>query len=262
MPEEKILIVDDEREINDLIRSYIEKEGYISVQAFDGNDALMAVQEENPDLLVLDVMLPDIEGPNLSLELRKITNAPILFLSCKAEEIDKIVALSAGGDDYMTKPFKPGEFIARIKAHLRRHQQSSTPENTGGNKTIFEFPGLTINTELREVIMSGKIIKLTPKEFELLSLFVKNPMRIFSAEQLFELVWKENSLYSDAKTVMVYISTLRKKIEFDPNGPKYILSVRGFGYKFNHHLGEDTEDAESEQNRDTEPAPRRRKSDI
>jgi DNA-binding response OmpR family regulator len=244
MPDEKILIVDDEREINDLIRSYIDKEGYHSIQAFNGTDALTSVQTQYPDLIVLDVMLPDIDGPSLCLEIRKVTNAPILFLSCKDEEIDKIVALSAGGDDYMTKPFKSGEFIARVKAHLRRHQQGGKSQGgTGGSQKFYEFPGLSVNTELHEVIVSGEIVKLTPKEFEMLSLFVKNPMRIFSAEQLFEIVWKENSLYSDAKTVMVYISTLRKKVEFDPGNPKYILSVRGFGYKFNHHLLE-TEETE------------------
>jgi DNA-binding response OmpR family regulator len=240
MPDDKILIVDDEKEINDLIKSYTDKEGYHSIQAFNGKDAMIAVQKENPDLIVLDVMLPDIEGPNLSLEIRKISNAPIVFLSCKDEEIDKIVALSAGGDDYMTKPFKAGEFIARIKAHLRRHQQSSSPSVGAVNKNLFKYPGLSVDTETHEVIVSGQVVKLSPKEFEMLSLFVKNPMRIFSAEQLFEIVWKENSIYSDAKTVMVNISTLRKKIESDPLNPKYILSVRGFGYKFNHRIIEET----------------------
>ncbi|MDR0817465.1 MAG: response regulator transcription factor [Clostridiales Family XIII bacterium] len=257
MPDEKILIVDDEREINNLIRSYIKKEGYKTIQAFTGEEAMSLVKSERPDLIVLDVMLPDIEGPNLSLEIRKISNAPILFCSCKDEEIDKIVALSAGGDDYMTKPFKPGEFIARVKAHLRRHQQSGTPVINSNDRHLFKFQGLSVNTDLHEVVVSGNIVKLTPKEFEMLCLFVKNPERIFSAEQLFEVVWKENILYSDAKTVMVYISTLRKKIEFDPNNPKYIISVRGFGYKFNHHIAETTEDS----NGSPYPTPRRRSTD-
>jgi DNA-binding response OmpR family regulator len=240
MPDEKILIVDDEKAINDLICSYVQKEGFSSLQVYNGKDALKAVSEYSPALIVLDVMLPDIEGPNLCLEIRKISDAPILFLSCKGEEIDKIVALSAGGDDYMTKPFSAGEFIARVKAHLRRHQTSSLRRPGRGND-IFEFPGLTINMEMREVLVSGRPVKLTPKEFEILSIFVKNPTRIFSAEQLFEIVWQASSVYSDAKTVMVNISTLRKKIEFDPENPKYIINIRGFGYKFNHYLIEEQE---------------------
>jgi len=236
MPEEKILIVDDEKAITDLIKSYLEKEGYKVIAAGTGEEALNAVEEHTPDLIVLDVMLPDIDGPNLCLEIRKVSDAPVIFLSCKSEEMDKIIALSAGGDDYMTKPFSAGEFIARVKAHLRRHQTTSLHVEDRANKALYEFPGLSINMDLHEVIVSGQQVRLTPKEFAMLSLFVKNPTRIFSAEQLFELAWKTNSLYSDAKTVMVYVSTLRKKIEFDQTNPKYIISVRGFGYKFNHNL--------------------------
>ena len=241
MPDEKILIVDDEKAINDLIRSYVEKEGYTAIQAFNGEGALEAVSDKEPNLIVLDVMLPDIDGPNLCLEIRRRSDVPILFLSCKGEEIDKIVALSSGGDDYMTKPFSSGEFIARINAHLRRHQTNNIQSENTSNNSVFEFPGLYINMDLHEVCISGEPVKLTPKEFHLLSLFVKNPTRIFSIEQLFELAWKTNT-YSNAKTVMVYISTLRKKIEFDPNNPKYIISIRGFGYKFNHNLLENKQD--------------------
>ena len=136
MPDEKILIVDDEKAINSLIRSYVEKEGYTAIQAFNGEGALEAVAENEPDLIVLDVMLPDIDGPNLCLEIRRRSDVPILFLSCKGEEIDKIVALSAGGDDYMTKPFSSGEFIARINAHLRRHQANNIKSNENTNNAV------------------------------------------------------------------------------------------------------------------------------
>ncbi|MDR1796144.1 MAG: response regulator transcription factor [Clostridiales Family XIII bacterium] len=240
MAEERILIVDDEKPINDLIRSYLVREQYAVEQAFNGKEALAAVQRQAPDLIVLDVMLPDIDGTHLCLEIRKLCDAPILFLSCKDGEIDKIVALSAGGDDYMTKPFAAGEFIARVKAHLRRHQRSKIlpDDHPDARKTVFTFPGLTINMETHEVVADGKPANLTPKEFEMLSVFVRNPRRIFSADQLFELAWKTNTLEGDAKTVMVYVSTLRKKIEVNPDNPKYIISVRGFGYKFNHHLTE------------------------
>ncbi|MDR2163440.1 MAG: response regulator transcription factor [Clostridiales Family XIII bacterium] len=235
MPDEKVLIVDDEKAINDLIRSYVAKEGYIPIQVFSGKDALEAVKKKAPDIIILDIMLPDIDGTNLCLEIRKISDAPILFLSGKGEEIDKIVALSVGGDDYVTKPFSGGEFIARIKAHLRRRQAINImPEDM--KRELYEFPGLTINMLTHEVVSDGKLINLTPKEFEVLSLLVKNPKRIFSAQHLFELVWNTNMLDGDAKTVMVYVSTLRKKIETNPKNPKYILSIRGFGYKFNHHL--------------------------
>lgn len=154
-------------------------------------------------------------------------------MSCKAEEIDKIIALSVGGDDYLTKPFLPGELIARIKAHLRRSRLS---EETEPAEEIYTMPGLTVNLSNHEVIADHKPITLTAKEFDILKTLIKNPKRIYSMDQLFELVWKTNALDGDARTIMVYISNLRKKIEVNPDNPKYILSVRGVGYKFNHKL--------------------------
>jgi len=236
MPSEKILIVDDEKEINDLIKSYITKEGFVAFSAFNGKSALTLIEQENPDLIILDIMLPDIDGTNLSIKIRAYTNAPIIFLSCKSEEIDKIMALSAGGDDYMTKPFLPGELIARIKAHLRRTQSVSFPEQAKNEKEIYEVSGLSINLGTHEVFVDGTEVSLTAKEFDILKLFIRNPKRVFTTGQIFEAAWKMNSLEGDSRTVMVYISTLRKKIEADPANPNYILSVRGVGYKFNHRL--------------------------
>ena len=236
MAGEKILIIDDEKPINDLIRSYLAKEGFIPLSAFNGKEALELIKSQKPHLIILDIMLPDIEGVNLCLEIRKTNNSPILFLSCKSEEIDKIIALSVGGDDYLTKPFLPGELIARIKAHLRR-QKSSETQDTSQNE-ILEFPGLSVNLQTREVFSDGQPISLTAKEFDILKLFVENPKRIFTADQIFELIWKTNSLEGDSRTVMVYISTLRKKLEKNGDGSKYIVSIRGVGYKFNHKLME------------------------
>jgi DNA-binding response OmpR family regulator len=234
MAGEKILIIDDEKPINDLIRSYVMKEGFIPFSAYNGKDALELIKSEKPEFIILDIMLPDIEGVDLCMEIRKTNNSPILFLSCKSEEIDKIVALSVGGDDYMTKPFLPGELIARIKAHLRR--QKSTGSGTSDSEEILEFPGLVVNMETREVFSDGHPISLTAKEFDILQLFIQNPKRIFTADQIFELIWKTTSLGGDSRTVMVYISTLRKKLEKNPESKKYIISIRGVGYKFNHKL--------------------------
>lgn len=234
MAGEKILIVDDEKPINDLIRSYLTKEGFLPLSAYTGKEALELIKSEKPNFIILDIMLPDIEGVDLCLEIRKTNNSPILFLSCKSEEIDKIIALSVGGDDYLTKPFLPGELIARIKAHLRR--QKSTTAIDRSNEDVIEFPGLTVNMQTREVFSDGQPISLTAKEFDILQLFIQNPKRIFTADQIFELIWRTNSLDGDSRTVMVYISTLRKKLEKNADGSKFIVSIRGVGYKFNHKL--------------------------
>lgn len=231
MSKEKIIIIDDEKDINELIKSYLIKEGYVPLTAYDGITALSLIRKENPDLIILDIMLPEIDGIELCLEIRKITTKPIIFLSCKSEEIDKIVALSVGGDDYVTKPFLPGELIARIKAHLRRNRIHSSD---AFKEEIYNLPGLKVNITAREVIADNMPVALTAKEFELLEILIKNPKRVFSMEQLFEMVWKADSLKGDSRTIMVYISNIRKKIETNPNNPKYILSVRGVGYKFNH----------------------------
>ncbi len=235
MAGEKILIIDDEKPINDLIRSYLLKEGFIPLSSYTGKDALELIRAEKPDLIILDIMLPDTEGIDLCLEIRKSNNSPILFLSCKSEEIDKIIALSVGGDDYMTKPFLPGELIARVKAHLRR-SKTPTGSSLSQAEELYEFPGLSINMQTREVLSDGQLVSLTAKEFEILQLFVENPKRIFSADQIFELIWKTNSLGNDSRTVMVYISTLRKKLDKSPDNSTYIISIRGVGYKFNHKL--------------------------
>lgn len=235
MSKEKILVVDDEKAINKLVCSYLSKEQFQPFPAYTGEEALALLKKENPDLIILDVMLPDTEGPSLSLEIREFSNAPIIFLSCKTQEIDKIIALSAGGDDYMTKPFMPGELIARIKAHLRR-QNSLTRKAAEENENYFEFDGLKVDFDTHELFLDGEAVNLTSKEFEILKLLIQHPRKVFPASQIFETVWKTNCMENDTKTVMVYISTLRKKLERKDHDTNYIVSVRGVGYKFNQTL--------------------------
>lgn len=232
MAGEKILIVDDEQEINDLIKSYLLREGFVPLCAYSGAEALELVEVEKPDLIILDFMLPDIEGPELCLDIGKISTVPVLFLSCRSEEMDKIVSLSAGGDDYITKPFLPGELIARIKANLRRSRLRSQENDFSSD--LIRAGELAVDPQLRIVTASGKPVKLTTKEFDILLLLSQNPKRIFSADQLFKIVWKTTSFSNDPKTVAVHISALRKKIETPDT--KYIISIRGVGYKFNHKL--------------------------
>jgi DNA-binding response OmpR family regulator len=233
MAREKILLVDDEVEITDLIKKYLLKEDFTVNVARNAHEALEEIHNENPDLIILDIMLPDIDGIELCLEIRKLSNAPVLFLSCKSEEIDKVMALSVGGDDYISKPFLPGELIARIKAHLRRNRLII---NTVQQDHVIQYPGIEINIDTHEVRINNELVNLSNKEFEILSILIKNPKRIYSMEQLFQMVWKMDSLEGDARTIMVYISNLRKKIELDPSNPQYIVNVRGVGYKFNHAL--------------------------
>ena len=233
MAGEKILIIDDEYEIIEFVQFYLQKENYEVISAQSGKEGLEKARIEKPSLIILDIMLPDVDGVELCLQLRRESNVPILFLSCKSEDIDKAFALSAGGDDYVTKPFSPIELVARVKAHLRRNRffVGEKKENE-----IIRRSDLEIHINTHEVFVKGKPVKLSAKEFEILSILMKNPRRIYSIEQLYEMVWKSDSLCGDARAVIVYIGNIRKKIEEDSSKPKYILNVRGVGYKFNHSL--------------------------
>ena len=235
MEKQRILIVDDDENIAELISLYLMKECFATEIAYNGKDAIALANTFHPDLILLDIMLPDIEGTVLSLDIRRISNAPIIFLSAKTKEIDKIVALSAGGDDYITKPFMPGELIARIKAHIRR-QKTLAASYEKITPNVVEFDKVKIDFDTHECYLDGKEVKLTSKEFEILKLFIDNPRKVFPAEQIYETVWKTNCLDNDARTVMVYISTLRKKLESSTASANYIISVRGVGYKFNQSL--------------------------
>ncbi len=224
----KVLIVDDEPEIKELINLYLTREGYEVLSAGSAATAVNATRDNNPDLIILDILLPDQNGIDTCQELRELTKAPILFVSCKDEDQDKIQGLQAGGDDYITKPFSPGELVARVNAHLRRNKllRILQPE-----RSPIQFPGLRIDASCYSVTVDDAEIMLTSKEFELLELLARHPNQVFTPERLFDLIWHENSL-GDYRTVVVHISNLRRKIEPDPSNPKYVLTVRGAGYKF------------------------------
>lgn len=234
MPNENILIVDDEQGIIDFAALYLKEEGFHIYPASCGAEALEILKRQRIDLIVLDIMLPDIEGTELCLSIRKISDCPVIFASCKSNDIDKVIALGAGGDDYITKPFSGLELVARIKAHLRRNRLVEHLKSTSEKKP--EYQDIKINTDTYEVICNNRKVPLSAKEFEILALLMSNPKRIYTVEQIYEAVWKENSLDGDSRTIIVYIGNIRKKIEQDPSNPKFILTVRGVGYKFNSNL--------------------------
>lgn len=229
MSKENILIVDDDADIQNILKVYVENENFNYFAAYCFEDALNIINNNYIDLITLDVMMPGKDGFDSCLEIRKKTSAPIIFLSCKGDEINKIIGLSVGGDDYITKPFFPGELIARIKSNIRRSKNYSSNEI---NSHILSQNNLTINLLNREVSIDGKNPILLNKEFEILLLFVKNPNRIFSKEEIFEYVWKGNMYDSDVNTVMVHISNLRKKIQLVNNNMPKIVTCKGIGYKY------------------------------
>jgi DNA-binding response OmpR family regulator len=229
MAGEKILVVDDDPDIVELVSLYLLKEGYEVITADNGQLVFDLVLLHKPDLIILDIVLPGMDGIEVCRQLRKNYNMPILFISGKSDDIDIILALSMGGDDYMTKPFSPSQLVARVKAHLRRYSLiGQTREDT----QILKFPGLEIDLVSHIVKVGGKHISLSAKEFDLLTLLAKTPNRVYKLEHLFELIWSLDSL-GDPRTLIVHISNLRKKIEPNPADPRYIITVRGVGYKFN-----------------------------
>jgi DNA-binding response OmpR family regulator len=227
MAGEKILVVDDEKEIADLIRLYLIGEGYEVLLANTGNQAMELFHVHKPDLIILDVLLPDLDGFEICRQVKAQAITPIIFLSSKDKNLDKIVGLEIGGDDYMIKPFDPAELMARVKAHLRRARLGGLTPNQ-----VLKFVDLEINLDHFTVKNRGGSVVLSAREFQILALLAQNPGRIFNAEQIYRLVWNDNNPV-DWRTIPVHISNLRKKIEKDPSHPQYILTVKGLGYKFN-----------------------------
>ncbi|MGN7457619.1 response regulator transcription factor [Paenibacillus pasadenensis] len=232
MNEQTVLIIDDEAEIIKLISLYLQSEKVRLRTASSGEEALAIIEREPVDLVVLDIMMPGASGIEICLAIRERRQMPIIFLSAKSEEIDKIHGLSVGADDYVTKPFSPLELVARIKSQLRRYA-ALRPAETGAAaqpSTVLRHDGIALDTMTREVTVEDEEIRLTPREFGILELLLRHPGRVYSMEQLYELVWQE-PFYESANTVMVHIRKLREKIEADPRQPRYIKTVWGVGYK-------------------------------
>ena len=226
-----ILVCDDDKEIVEAIEIYLVQEGYNVLKAYDGMEALKIIEKEDVNLLILDVMMPRLDGIRATLKIRENNSIPIIILSAKSEDADKILGLNVGADDYVTKPFNPLELTARVKSQLRRYTQlnpnSGGPDRANNEITI---KGMTINKDNHKVVVDGEEIKLTPIEFDILYLLASNPGRVFSTDEIFEKVWNEK-VYEANNTVMVHIRRLRGKMKEDARQNKIITTVWGVGYK-------------------------------
>jgi DNA-binding response OmpR family regulator len=224
---EKILIVDDEKPIVDSIKYTLYKEGYDVVVSYDGEDALEKVRKENPDLIILDIMLPKLSGLEVCRIIRRTSNVPIIMLTARGEDMDRVVGLELGADDYVSKPFSMRELVARIKAVLRRAKMSVSTE--AKTKEKLEFDDVLIDVKGRIVLKRGIPVDLSPKEFDLLVTLAENEVRVMSREYLLNHIWGDD-FYGDDRTVDVHIRWLREKLEDDPSNPDHIQTVRGIGY--------------------------------
>ena len=223
----RILVLDDEKEIADLVTLYLKNEGYQVHEFYDSEDALRFIKDNPVDLAMLDIMMPKINGFEICKIIREKYTFPVIMLTAKIEDMDKIQGLSLGADDYITKPFNPLEMVARVKAQLRRYKKYNT---TKDNVNVIDFKGLIIDNDSHQCTLYDKVLNLTPIEFSILWYLCKNRGRVVPSEELFEAVWKEKYFDSN-NTVMVHIRNLRKKLEKDPKNPKYIVNVWGKGYR-------------------------------
>ncbi len=228
----KILIIEDEQDIARIIRDYINKNGYEATITTNGKEALYFIELLNPDFIILDIMLPDIDGIELCRQIREKNNVPILILSARGSDTDKVLGLGFGADDYMTKPFSLSELLARIKSNLRRVESmiSATPKQTD-HEDILHFGEIIIDKKGYKVTKEGNEISLSAKELELLFFLSKHRNQVFSKSQLLDAVWGYTA-YGDESTITVYVRRIREKLEVDPSNPKYIKTVWGIGYKF------------------------------
>ena len=224
-----ILVCDDDKEIVEAIEIYLSQEGYKILKAYDGIEALDILEKENVNLLILDVMMPRMDGIRATLKIREKNSIPIIILSAKSEDADKILGLNVGADDYVTKPFNPLELVAGVKSQLRRYNQLGGSVKEEQDK-IYETGGLRINDDLKEVTVDGEPVKLTPIEYNILLLLMKNQGRVFSISQIYESIWNEEAIGAD-NTVAVHIRHIREKIEINPKEPRYLKVVWGVGYK-------------------------------
>lgn len=227
----KVLIVDDEESIVELLKFHLAKEGYDVITASDGKTALERAKRERPDLIILDIMLPEMDGFEVCQNLRKESIVPILMLTAKTDEIDKVVGLQIGADDYVTKPFSYREVIARVKALLRRQEMGGAPGNGAQKDSVLRHGDVAIDLERFEIRVRGEKVELTPKEFELLKVLMANKGKVMSRDFLTQKIWGYE-YDGDTRTVDVHVRRLRQKIEEDPANPKYIETVHGIGYRF------------------------------
>lgn len=222
-----VLVVDDEKEIREAIEIYLKNDGITVIKAQDGIEAIEKLKEHDIQLIILDIMMPRLDGINTTFKIREEKNIPIIILSAKSEDTDKILGLQVGADDYVTKPFNPMELIARVKSQLRRYVRLGTYE---GTEKVVELNGLALNEAAKEVTLHGDPVKLTPIEYKIVELLIKNAGRVFSIDEIYERVWKEPN-YNAENTVAVHIRKIREKIEIDPKNPRYLKVVWGVGYK-------------------------------
>ena len=224
-----ILVCDDDKAIVEAIEIYLSQEGYHILKAYDGEQALKILETEEVHLLVLDVMMPRLDGIRATLKIREKHSIPIIILSAKSEEVEKILGLNVGADDYVTKPFNPLELVARVKSQLRRYTQLGGTAKKE-SEHVYEVGGLQINDDLKEVTVDGEKVKLTPIEYNILLLLMKNQGRVFSIDEIYESIWNEEAIGAD-NTVAVHIRHIREKIEINPKDPRYLKVVWGVGYK-------------------------------
>ena len=223
-----ILVCDDDKEIVDAIEIYLSQDGYQIFKAYDGVQAIELLKKEDIHLLVMDIMMPKLDGIRATLKIREYSSIPIIILSAKSEDTDKILGLNIGADDYITKPFNPLELAARVKSNLRRYTSlgSLSPES----KAVYQVGGLVINDDTKQVTVDDEPVKMTPIEYNILLLLVKNQGRVFSIDQIYESIWNEDAIGAD-NTVAVHIRHIREKIEINPKEPRYLKVVWGVGYK-------------------------------
>lgn len=227
-----VLVVEDDKEIRDGIEIYLKNQGYEVSKAADGVEGLEIIGQREIHLAIVDVMMPKMDGIHMVMELRKNHDFPVIMLSAKSEEVDKIMGLNMGADDYVTKPFTPLELLARVNSHLRRYGKYLEIIRTGEetiNQKVYTIGGLELNEETVELKVDGVPVKITPMEFKILLLLMKNPGRVFSADEIYERIWNEKAINSD--TIMVHVRNIREKIEINPKEPKYLKVVWGVGYK-------------------------------
>ncbi|WP_419094781.1 response regulator transcription factor [Waltera sp.] len=223
-----MLVCDDDREIVDAIEIYLSQDGYKIYKAYDGEQAIQILDKEDIHLLIMDIMMPRLDGIRATLKIREYSSIPIIILSAKSEDTDKILGLNIGADDYICKPFNPLELVARVKSNLRRY--TSLGSLTGENKAIYQVGGLILNDDTKQVTVDDEPVKMTPIEYNILLLLMKNQGRVFSINQIYESIWNEDAIGAD-NTVAVHIRHIREKIEINPKEPRYLKVVWGVGYK-------------------------------